>query len=183
LATIQRPGAPGTLGYIGAFLEDFANSDGVQRSGLYGNCWIQSTNGSWVNYPEVYFNASIPLPSQTDYDGELAGTLFLLETGGTTTNYTSVQTWHYLNVSQSRLVAPNFVPVLRILDLVGNMPNPSISLAWSSQETGWEVETSKTLSSGAAWGPIAVEPILTNSQYQVTVTNIVGTAFFRLRKT
>ncbi|MGD0539400.1 MAG: DUF3472 domain-containing protein [Verrucomicrobiota bacterium] len=182
LATIQRPGAPSTLGYVGGFLEDFADTDSVQRSGLYGNCWIQDTNGVWKNYPQVYFNASIPLPSQTDYDGETAGTLFRLETGGSTTNTTPVQTWQSLAMSQTMVGAPTYSPVLGIGSAFGVMPNQVILLTWSPQETGWRTETRSQLSPSNQWTVVAVEPVLTNSSYQLTRTNAGNSAFFRLRK-
>ena len=183
LATIQRPRAPNTLGYVGGFLEDFANSDSVRRAGLYGNCWIQNTNGTWKHHPQVYFNASVPLPSQTDYDGKVVGTLFRLETGGNTTNHTPVQTWHSLAFSQTRVAAPTFVPILRIGRGVGVMSDQMVLLTWSPQETGWRLETRSQLSPASnQWSLVAADPTLTNSGYQVSVTNVGNSGFFRLRK-
>ena len=58
LATIRRPGATPTLGYAGAFLEDFAETPDVRRSGLFGNCGCGIVMGSGT-----IFNKPISMPA------------------------------------------------------------------------------------------------------------------------
>lgn len=100
LAAVRRPGATPTLGYASGFLEDFAETPNIRRSGLYGNCRVRRQNGTWHNCNQAFFNASIPLVSQRNFDGDIVGSMFRLETGGGTVNDTAVQTWNPLGAGQ-----------------------------------------------------------------------------------
>lgn len=111
LATIRRPGARASLGYVGGFLEDFGETPTVRRSGLYGNCWVKEGNAIWRNCQEVYFDASIPVGGPDNFNGRVVGAMFRLETGGATVNDLPIRTTKVLDPSPGiQQVAPASMP-------------------------------------------------------------------------
>lgn len=86
LATIRRTiGVPG-LNRLGSFVEDFGQRNWVARSFLVGNQWARVAGGQWLDLRQALFDCSLGWsnPYTNNYDGDVVGAAFRLETGGLT---------------------------------------------------------------------------------------------------
>jgi len=86
LATIRRTVGVSGLNYLGSFLEDFAEKNWISRSFLVGNQWARVAGGQWLDLRQAQFNCSLGWsnPYTNNYDGDVLGASFRLETGGLT---------------------------------------------------------------------------------------------------
>jgi len=86
LATIRRTVGVAGLKYLGSFLEDFGERNWISRSFLVGNQWARVTGGRWLDLRQALFNCSLGWsnPYTNNYDGDIVGAAFRLETGGQT---------------------------------------------------------------------------------------------------
>jgi hypothetical protein len=63
-----------------------------------------------------------------------------------------------------------------------SLSNGKILIAWPTTATGFTLESSAKLGTGASWNPVGINPVVNNGQNQVTV-DASGTAqFYRLKK-
>ncbi len=153
LATIRRPKGPTTLGYVSSFLEDFASTSTMRRSGLFGNAWVQAADGTWSNPTSVYFNASIPDLAHQNFDGDPVGLMFRLETGGNTVKDTDIQTYSTLEAGVRSF--PELEPYPARIDWdLHNSSNSGAALRaiWrNSSDKFWLLQSATTVSGSTGW--------------------------------
>jgi len=124
LATIRRTVGLAGLNYLGSFLEDFEYRNWISRSFLVGNQWARVAGGQWLDLRQAQFNCSLGSsnPYTNNYDGDVVGTFFRLETGGLTERDSSP-----LDIfTHDAGVRPNDLPVrpptLGLVAVVGGPP-------------------------------------------------------------
>jgi hypothetical protein len=139
LASIFRPGATPQLGSASSFLEDFGATSDIGLSGLYGNAWLELSDGTWFNPTWLYFNVSLGAAGQVIYDGTVVGDAFRLATGGATVNHTAPLTWQNISPGVRRLPPPsNAMPSVSFAATA----TTSITLSWPLSERNWLVQVS-----------------------------------------
>ena len=124
LATIRRTLGVAGLNYLGSFLEDFGERNWISRSFLVGNQWARVAGGQWLDLRRALFNCSLGSsnPYINNYDGDVVGAAFRLETGGQTVRDNSPGDVFLRDVGVRPANLPDEPPTLGLIRSPGNSP-------------------------------------------------------------
>jgi hypothetical protein len=96
IASFHRPATHTWLKRLYSFLENFLPEYGNQeRHVLFGNQWIRTSEGNWMELNKVRFTADNTARKgyRMDYEGGVKGEQFYLRNCGLFNHYTPINTW------------------------------------------------------------------------------------------
>lgn len=95
IASFSRPSTNTWLKHLYSFLENFSPEHGdKERTALYGNQWIQTENGEWIELNKICFTADNTARKgyRMDYAGGVKSNEFYLRNCGFFNDYTVIDT-------------------------------------------------------------------------------------------
>jgi len=107
IASFSRPATNTWLKHLYSFLENFSPEQGnKERMALYGNQWIQTDKGEWIELNKIRFTADNTARQgyRMDYAGGVKGDEFYLRNCGFFNNYTPIDSRFERPVTKSHPV-------------------------------------------------------------------------------
>jgi hypothetical protein len=107
IASFRRPATNTWLKHLYSFLENFSPNQGdIERSVLYGNQWIRTNEGKWIELNRIRFTADNTGRKgyRMDYAGGVKGNEFYLRNCGFFNNYTAIDTFFERSLTKKQPV-------------------------------------------------------------------------------